>query len=177
MEKLVLKGKSVISLLILIFFFNCSANQIVSEIDDDKINILNSILNKSNTTVYYRTIIEDLNKPISFLLNQTTLNFNFCNKDIDPTRRVISDIEILFLKNKFKKQTTLKIDKINSTFKDKVTKKNERFKTTYITIPEVFRGGKMAIYYSNSTYGGEFTLLKKVNNKWEKICSSSVWLE
>lgn len=44
-------------------------------------------------------------------------------------------------------------------------------------MPVVFRNGSMALFYATGTYGGEFGLLQKKQGKWERICSSIVWIE
>jgi hypothetical protein len=170
------KGKNVIKVAVLILIFGCSSNHKISQLDKENINVLYSILNNSND-VYYKTIIEDLGKSLDFQIEPYLLEFSLCDKNINLGTTKISNKEIIFLKKEFKTQSIIRIDKIDPSFKNKTTKRIERFKTVRISMPIVFRNGSMAIYYSNSTYGGGFSLLQKEDNRWKAICSNSVWIE
>ena len=172
-----LKGKNVIKVVALILIFSCSSNHKIFQLDKENINALHSILSNSNETIYYKTIIEDLRKSLDSQIEPYLLEFSLCDKNINQGATKISNKEIIFLKKEFKAQSIIRIDKINPNFKNKTTKKIERFKTARISMPIVFRNGSMAIYYSNSTYGGGFNLLQKKDNRWKAICSNSVWIE
>ncbi len=169
--------RKLLLILILISIISCSSKKGISKISVENIIVLNSILTNSNGEIYYQTITEDLQKPLESYFEPYLLEFYLCNKGIDSSKVKITKQEIGFLKENFKNQAKNRISRINPEFKNKVTKKKERFKTIHISMPAVFRNGTMAIYYVSGTYGGGFNLLQKVNNKWEMICSNSVWIE
>ena len=167
----------IILLIISIIFLSCSSKKDLSGVQGENIEVLESILNKSKGEIYYKTINTDLQKPIHTYIEAYLLEFYLCDKDVDTSSIHISIEEVGFLKRKFENHSIVRIDKLKSGFRSKITKKHKRFKTVSISIPVVFRNGTMAIYYMSGTYWGGFNLLQKRNNKWELICSNSVWIE
>lgn len=164
-------------ILILFSFFSCSSKKGISKISEENSIVLNSILSNSSGEIYYQTITEDVQKPLESYFEPYLLEFNLCNKNVDSSIVKISKQEMGFLKENFKNQSKIRIGGIHPEFKNKITKKKERLKTFYISMPVVFRNGTLAIYYISGTYGGGFNLLRKANSKWEMICSNSVWIE
>lgn len=140
----------------------------------EEYKILNFITKNSKNKVFYKTISTTLfNERLNNYVE--TINFVLCTKNIEPDKAKLTAAEIHLLKNKFRE---LIVEKINKKFikNPKVLTKNKK-KSFYISLPIIFRNGKCAIYYSESSGGGQFNLLIKKNDKWEGYCSSMVWIE
>jgi hypothetical protein len=171
----------ILSILLIQLFLNnsCSTTTNISKNELEKYDILNSIIeNQKNPNIYYRTINTKYDKSnLSKYINQQFLDFPLCvNKSIESSK-IFDKADFDYLKNKFKELKIIKIKK--SLIKDKlaVTKIKGENERTFITFPIIFKNGNYAIYYSETKYGGEFSLLKKENEKWEKICSNLLWIE
>jgi hypothetical protein len=165
----------VINIFYILLLFGCSSTKSnFTEQNIEEIIILNNII-KENT--YYKTIIKDLNKPIDFYVQKHFLQFNLCVNDSLRNNIVLNEEDTIFIKQKFRNQKTLRIDHLNNEIKVKTTKDRIRFKTNYISLPVIFRDGKLAIFYNSSPYGSSFNLLKKIDGKWKIVCSSQVWIE
>ncbi|MGG8498163.1 hypothetical protein ACQY1Q_17315 [Tenacibaculum sp. TC6] len=170
-------NKIIILLTLLFLFINCSSNQKIAEQNNEEIKVLRYILkNSSNSSTYYKTIINDGKIPINTYIKGEYLEFYLCSKEVDSFIKIPKQ-DILFLQEKFKTLSIQRLDKLLPEFKDKITKKKERFETSFISIPVLFNNNSMAIFYSLQTYGGEFKLLKKSKGEWKTICSNSVWIE
>jgi len=168
-ERKVLNVNIFFYLFILFTVISCSSKKLL--INKNQINVLNEVLYSSNYNIYYKTIINDLNKPIKdYIIND--MEFQFCeNAGITS----IKPSEIFFLKNQ--KLKTLNLYKLPLDLKGKITRKKKGFKTSYISIPILFRNNTMALYYITQRYGGSFMLLQKKKSKWVTLCSSQVWIE
>lgn len=172
--------KKIVTVIVMVSAFqtltliSCSTIKKSSEKTDEVRKILVTITNYN--MVYYKTIVQDLKKPIESYLKNYLLEFELCSKDIDSNSRKISKEEITFLKSKFKNQNIVRLDRLNPKLEN-LTKTKGKSKTSFVTIPIVFRNNFMAIYYSYTANGGGFNLLQKRNNKWEHICSNTVWIE
>ncbi len=166
-----------LSFVCLLFFGSLNGQQLPNS-ESEELKVLESILsNSNNSTTYYKTIIEDQKTPLTTYIEAYLLKFYLCTNDIDSASVIISDEEVNLLRQKFSKQKVKRIDKLLPKYKNRTTKKHERYKTGSISMPVTFRDGTMALYFSLSTYSGEFNLLRKKNDTWEKVCSNAVWIE
>lgn len=171
------KAQNVLKIIIVVIFMNsCSSYREVVNNMNTEYEVLSSVLKESSGNIYYKTIIEEGNIPIDSYVKDKYLEFYLCGKDVDSPVKIPKE-EVTFLKQKVKSVSVQRIDKLFPNLKDKTTKKKTRFKTSFISMPILFRNNTMAIYYSTQTYGGEFKLLQKVNGEWETICANSVWIE
>lgn len=172
-----LKVLDVLKIILLsIILSSCSSIEQIALKDAETKRILRNIVKNNPNKVYYKTITLDGDKPIVSYVNQEYLEFYLCKKGIDSVIKIPKN-EIKFIKEKFKTHKVLKLDKLLPKLKDKLSKKEEKLKTQYISIPVLFRNNTMALYYNLETYGGEFTLMQKNNGKWNVICGRSVWVE
>ncbi len=169
--------KSLIILFVFTLILSCSSTKEIFVVQEENLEVLNDIIGESNGGIYYESIDSDLQKPIDSYVNKYLLEFYLCINDIDSSTTKISELEISYLKEQFSKHEIVRFDKLSAELKEKIVKNHERFKTVSISLPVVFRNGSMAIYYVSGTYGGGFNLLQKNNEKWNVICSNSVWIE
>lgn len=177
-EKLkeMLKAQNVIKLILLLLIVNCSLKRTTIEKFSNEYEVLNHILKNSNGNIYYKTIVKDGEVPIESYVKDEFLEFYLCGSEVDSPVK-IDKKSINLLKENFKKLRVERLDKLFPLLANRVVKKKVRLKTSFITVPALFKNNTMAIYYSTQTYGGEFKLLKKINGKWKTICSNSVWIE
>lgn len=160
----------------LVFMLSCSSTKKTTEMDIELKEVLEYIVKKNSSEIYYKTIIRDVNKSIASYINEEYLEFYLCLKKIDSVVKIPKK-EIQYVKRKFKEQSIQNLNKLLPKLKNNIKKNREKFKTKYISMPVLFRSNTMALYYNLQEYGGEFTLLKKNNGKWEVICGRSVWIE
>ena len=156
-----------------ICFLNLSCSSAKKAISENQINVLNTIIQSSKYSIYYKTINNNgtnLKKPIEKYITNN-LEFQFCEPDI------INENDIIFLRKEFERQKVKNLLKLPLINKKKLTKEKKRLETSFISLPILFRNNTMALYYNAQTYGGNLILLKKIKSKWEIICSSSVWIE
>ncbi|WP_428742302.1 hypothetical protein [Tenacibaculum sp.] len=174
---LILKTPTIFkTIAVLIFITSCSSNKNTINKVNNEYEVLSYILKKSKGNIYYKTITEEGNIPIESYVKNRYLEFYLCSNGIYSPIKIPKE-EVVFLKQKVKSISVQRIDKLFPDLKDKTTKKKIRFKTSFISMPILFRNNTMAIYYATQTYGGEFKLLRKVNGEWETICANSVWIE
>jgi len=152
----------------------CSSQKYARELSATQMEILNSVVSEK---VYHRTIVSEFDEPISNYVENNFLDFNLCTEEFGSTKIKISKSELEFLKSNFDSQTSININRIIPKLRKRAVRKRQRFKTVSISLPVVFRGDSLGLYYTSGTYGGEFSLIQKKNNSWEKICSSLVWIE
>ncbi|MDX6745505.1 hypothetical protein SHK09_01775 [Polaribacter sp. PL03] len=167
----VLNANKLVFIWICFVILSCSSAKEIT--DENQINVLNTIIQSSKSSIYYKTINNNgtsFKKPIEEYITDN-LEFQFCETYI------IKENDIVFLRKEFKKLKVKNLYKLPSIYKKNITKEKKSFETSFISIPILFRNNTMAIYYSTETYGGSLTLLQKRNSKWETICSSSVWIE
>lgn len=163
-----------IYILSLFIIFSCSSKKEVAKSSADQVEVLSLIISSSKKKIYFKTITKSFQKPLESYIKPHLLEFYFCREGIESSSIIITETEINFLKNEFGVQPKIKLSK---DFKNKVTRKKEKFNTIYISSPIVFRNGTMALYFKNQTFGGGFVLLKKENGEWKFLCSNSVWIE
>lgn len=162
-----------VNIFVFVCFVNLSCSSVKKPISKNQINVLNTILNSSKYSIYYKTIINNgtnLRKPIEEYITKN-LEFQFCDFNF------VNESEILLLKKEFKKQKVENLYKLPLIYKNKLTKNKILYEASFISLPILFRNNTMAVYYNTQTYGGNLTLLQKKNSEWKIICSSSVWIE
>ncbi|WP_440120737.1 hypothetical protein [Tenacibaculum sp. Ill] len=162
----VLNVRNFICFFIYLITISCSSKKLL--ISENQINVLNEILHSSNNNIYYKTIVNDLEKPIEAYISNE-MEFQFCENE------VITPDEISFLKKQ--QLEVVNLYKLPLDIKEKVTRKKKDIETSHISVPILFRNNTMALYYNTQRYGGNFMLLKKEKSKWKVICSSLVWIE
>ncbi len=161
-----------------LFLSSCIASKSMTENDKEAYRILNTISGRPvNNHIYYRTL-NNINGDfvLSDYIKPGLLDVSFCDKSIDKSN-ILKDSDYKFIRRRLKELKSVKID--NSLIKNKsvIIKSKGKSNTIFMTFPIIFNNGKYAIFYLEARYGGEFTLLKKDRNKWERICSSGVWIE
>lgn len=152
----------------------CSSQKYAIQLTSEQREILNSIVGKK---VHQKTIISEFDEPISKYVEDNFLAFNLCSKEFGSQKVQITDEELEYLKNQFDRQTIINLNRLNPKLRIRASRKRERFKSINISLPVVFRGDSLGLYYVSGTHAGEFSLLQKKNNNWEKACSSLVWIE
>lgn len=168
-------------LLILLMLFPCfvfsqkSVDQKPDEVQPEELEVLKDIiLTDSIPTVYFKTIVTDINQPLSrhlFYLN----SFDFCNALMTMDSLKIDKKERDYLVDRF---TAMKSSNINKLVKDPKNHSIKELKGhdwTVISLPVVFRDGKFAIYYSKGAYSGQFILMENIDGQWQDVCYSAVW--
>ena len=176
---MILKLKILLPFLALFLILSsCGVSKSITDNDKEAYRILNTISDLSvNKHIYYRTL-NNINGDfvLSDYIKPGLLDFSLCKKSIDKSN-ILNDSNYKFISSRFKVLKSVKID--NSLIKDKsiIIKNKGKTNTIFMTFPIIFNNGKYAIFYLEERYGGEFTLLKKDRNKWERICSSNVWIE
>lgn len=162
---------SILSLL----YYACSSQRYARELSVSQREILNSVVSEA---VYHKTLISEFDKPISNYVETNFLEFDLCSSEEFRAKKIqLSEDEIKFLKSRFDSQKIINLNRLNPKLSNRAAQKRERFKTVSISLPVIFRGDSLGLYYVSGTYGGEFGLLQKKNNSWEKVCSSLVWIE
>ncbi len=166
------KLKPIVTFLLFITFLSCSVPQKKVLESSEMEKALLSILNQ-NGTVYFKTIVKDLGKPIASYIKPYLLDFILCGENFSLESTKITDKEITFLKTQFENQTVIPLERLIGKHKN-ITRKT---KTSYMTTPVLFRNNTRAIYYSLTSDGGGFHLLQKKEGNWSLMCSNSIWIE
>jgi len=171
----------ILSILIttVILSISCSTTSNLSKNELESYGVLNSITQKQKSgKIYYLTINSKYDKTdLSKYINQNFLDFPLCiNNSIKPSN-IFEKSDFEYIKNQFNELKIIEIRKSLLKNKSAITKIKGKEETSFMTFPIIFKNGNYAIYYSESRYGGEFNLLKKEDEKWEKICSNLLWIE
>lgn len=157
-------------LIITIVSFSCATTK---QIHPNQIDVLDALLRNSTNKVYYKTLVTDgtsLMKPIATFITDN-LEFQFCDEVI------IEESEIIFLKQEFKKLNVVNLYNVSKASSNKLTKQKIQYKTSFISLPILFRNNTMALIYTTQTYGNSFLLLQKEKDKWNVKCSSLITIE
>ncbi len=146
-------------------------------IDPTELEVLKKVI-KSDTipTVYFKTIISDLNQPLSrqlFYLSE----FDICNSLVDLDSASLNNEERRYIVERFSSMESKNINKLIRDPKNFSLKQLKGHNWLQISMPVVFRDGEFAIYYSKGAYSGQFTLMKKIDGYWRDVCYSAVWSE
>ena len=154
-----------------------SANCQSKDIDVSELEVLREIvLADTIPTVYFKTIISDLNQPLSRHLFYL-YDFDVCSSLMNVDSFKLNEEERLYIVDRF---TTMEITNINKLIrepKNYTLKQLKGHNWFVISLPVVFRDGEYAIYYSKGEYGGQFILMQKIVGSWRDVCYSSVWNE
>jgi hypothetical protein len=160
-----------------ILFSHNSANSQSKSIDASELQVLRSIvMTDTIPTVYYKTIVSDLNQPLSRQLFYLS-DFDICSSLVNLDSVKLNKRDRNYIVDRF---ATMEIENVNKLIRDP---KNHTLKQLkghnwfVISLPVVFRDGKYAIYYSKGAYSGQFVLMKNVEGSWKNVCYSSVWSE
>ena len=144
-------------------------------VQESELEVLKDIiLTDSIPTVYFKTIVSDINQPLSrhlFYLDR----FEICNALMSLDSMILDKEERSYLVDRF---TTMKSGNINKLIKDPKNHSVKELKGhdwTVISLPVVFRDGEFAIYYSKGAYSGQFILMENIEGQWQDVCYSSVW--
>ena len=170
--------KLLLLILGLIFLFSHkSENRQSRFIDESELQVLSAIvLSDTIPTVFYKTIISELNQPLSRHLFYLS-DFDICSSLVNLDSMKLDQEERDYIVERF---TTMEVANINKLIRDP---KNHTLKQLkghnwfVISLPVVFRDGKYAIYYSKGAYGGQFVLMKNIGGSWKDVCYSTVWNE
>lgn len=136
--------------------------------------ILNTV---GGEKIYFKTITSEFDEPISDYIDTNSLTFDLCSEEFRTGKIQFSEEEIKFLKSQFDLQVQINLNRISPKLNKKTSRKREEFITRNISLPVVFRGDTLALYYSSGRYGGQFNLLQKKSDTWQMACSSLVWIE
>ena len=132
------------------------------------------VLSDTIPTVYYKTIISDLNQPLSrslFYLSE----FDICNALVNLDSTILNKEERSYIVERFTTMEVANINKLVREPKNFSLKQLKGHNWFVISLPVVFRDGKYAIYYSKGAYSGQFILMKNIDGTWKDVCYSSVW--
>ena len=162
----------------LIFLYaNKPGNFQSKSIAESELQVLREIvLADTIPIVYNKTIVSDLNQPLSrslFYLSE----FDICNSLVNLDSMTLSNEERKYLADRFTTMNTVNINKLIREPKNHTLKELKGHNWFVISLPVVFRDGKYAIYYSKGAYGGQFILMKNTEGTWNDVCHSSVWSE
>ena len=162
----------------LIFLLSYKSENFQSRsINETELQVLREIvLSDTIPTVYFKTIVTDLNQPISrnlFYLSE----FDVCNSLVNMDSMKLSKNERDYLVERFSTMEVVNINKLISDPKNHTLKQLKGHNWFVISLPVVFRDGKYAIYYSKGAYSGQFILKKNIEGTWKDVCYSSIWNE
>ncbi len=144
-------------------------------IDESELQVLSDIiLTDTFPTVYYKTIVSDLNQPLSRHLYYLR-GFELCRSLENLDSLKMDREEMKYLVDRFTSMETANINKLVRQHKNETLKDLKGQDWSKISLPVIFRDGKYAIYYSLRAYGGQFNLMKNIDGKWKNICYSYVW--
>lgn len=168
---------AVIFLGLLILASYKSDNSQSRTINDSELQVLRDIIQADSIpTVYYKTIVTELNQPLSRHLFYFS-GFDICSSLVNMDSTKLNQEEINYLVGRF---STMEIENINKLIRDPKNHTLKQLKGhdwTVISLPVVFRNGEYAIYYSKGAYSGQFILMKNIDGTWKDVCYSSIWSE
>jgi len=146
-------------------------------INESELQVLRDIIQADSIpTVYYKTIVSELNQPLSRHLFYFK-GFDICSALVNMDSTILNQEEINYLVERF---STMEIENINKLIRDPKNHTLKQLKGhdwTVISLPVVFRDGEYAIYYSKGAYSGQFILMKNIDGTWKDVCYSSIWSE
>ena len=146
-------------------------------IDESELQVLRDIIQADSIpTVYYKTIVTELNQPLSRHLFYFK-GFDICSSLVNMDSTILNQEELNYLVERF---STMEIENINKLIRDPKNHTLKQLKGhdwTVISLPVVFRNGELAIYYSKGAYSGQFILMKNIDGTWKDVCYSSIWSE
>lgn len=162
--------------LMLLFSYKPDDQQSKS-IDPSELEVLSEIvLADTIPTVYYKTIVSEMNQPLSrhlFYLG----DFDLCNSLVNSDSVRLDKEEREYIVERFSTMEIANINKLVREPKNHTLKQLKGHEWTVISLPVVFRDGKYAIYYSKGEYSGQFILMKNMEGTWKDVCYSAVWSE
>lgn len=145
--------------------------------DPSELEVLRSVvMSDTIPTVYFKTIVSDLNQPLSRQLFYLT-DFDVCNFLVNQDSMALNREERSYLAERFTTMETGNINKLVRDPKNYSLKDMKGHDWFQISLPVVFREGNYAIYYAKTAYSGQFILMKKIDGVWSDVCYSAVWSE
>jgi len=170
-----MKGLLLLFLGLIFLYANKPENFQSKTIDESELQVLREIvLADTIPTVYNKTIVSDLNQPLSrslFYLSE----FDICNSLVNLDSMTLTNKERNYIAERFTTMNTVNINKLIREPKNHTLKELKGHNWFVISLPVVFRDGQFAIYYSKGAYGGQFILMENIEGAWKDVCYSSVW--
>ena len=160
---------------LLFFSLNKSGEFQSRSIEESELRVLSEIVQADSVpTIYFKTIISDINQPLSRHLYYVR-SFDLCRSLENLDSLKMDREERDYLVERFNSMETQNINKLIRELKNSTLKDLKGHDWTMISLPVIFRDGKYAIYYSIRAYGAQFNLMKNADGKWKNICYSYVW--
>ncbi len=125
-------------------------------------------------TVHYKTIISEMNQPLSRHLFYLK-GFDLCSSLVGQNEITLSKEERDYLVERFATMESENLNKLVREPKNHTLKKLEGHEWSVVSLPVVFREGTFAIYYSKGEYSGQFVLMKNMDGSWKEVCYASIW--
>lgn len=162
---------------LLFLFSHKSENRQSGSIDESELQVLSAIvLSDTIPTVFYKTILSELNQPLSRHLFYLS-DFDICNSLVNLDSMKLDQEERDYIVERFNTMEVANINKLIRDPKNHTLKQLKGHNWFMISLPVVFRDGKYAIYYSKGAYTGQFVLMKNIEGSWKDVCYSAVWNE
>jgi len=162
---------------LIILFSHKPVNSQSKSIDGTELEVLKEVvLSDSIPTVYYKTIISDLNQPLSRQLFYLS-DFDICSALVNLDSVKLNKKDRNYIVERFTTMESVNINKLIRDPKNHSLKQLKGHNWIQISLPVVFREGKYAIYYSKGAYSGQFILMKNIDGNWKDVCYSAVWSE
>ena len=162
--------KNLLTLLfgLIILFSSKPVNSQSKSIDATELQVLTEVvLSDSIPAIYYKTIVSDLNQPLSRQLFYLT-DFDLCNSLVQSDSMAMTKEERNYLVDRFTAMQPENINKLIRDPKNHTLKQLKGHNWFQISLPVVFRDGQYAIYYSKGAYSGQFILMKQIDGSWKK---------
>lgn len=138
------------------------------------IAVISRMAEDHNSYLHNKTISKSYLK--QYQINFEDLNYwNPCKHKFETDNAFLNKEEWEALNSNFYNQKKQKLP--NAILKDSNKSGSTKHRTTYITLPILFRDNSYAVYYSEQQSAGQINLLKKENGMWKEYCSYMVWIE
>ena len=172
-----MKNRSLLILGLTLILSYASAFSQKKTIDPAELQVLREIvLTDSIPTVYFKTVVADLNQPLSRQLFYLS-DFDVCNALVNQDSMTLNKVDRDFIVERFSTMEVQNINKLIRDPKNHTLKQLDGHNWIQVSLPVVFRDGNYAIYYSKGAYSGQFILMKNIDGHWRDVCYSAVWSE
>ena len=161
----------------LFMIFGTTLRAQTKSMDPAELQVLTGIIVvDSLPTVHYKTIVSEMNQPLSRHLFYLK-GFDLCSSLVDQDEMTLGKEERDYLVERFATMEVANLNKLVREPKNHTLKKLEGHDWSVISLPVVFRDGTYAIYYSKGEYSGQFVLMKNIDGSWKEVCYASIWSE